>query len=290
MTLTHVSNHHSSMSNHHGVKDYGVKDHGMKDHGVKGGIGASVGFIHTENVHSSNNSFPHQQNNSSLHSNNLVNSSSNNHNNSKTHSSSMAPAHLHPSHRVSSSSSRNSSIHETTSNNSSSAVHHRVNHSSSLAHHNNHHLPGSNHLLPGSNHHNSSSAHPRDVGMASDADLECPLGHEEWDDYPSDALLDTGEPGIPVRALYDYEGAEADELSFKQGKESFFLFLSLVITMRKIFILIRFFFSFLLTFSNCLHQIPSFSILSFHPFLSLLHCLHLSCSSTYFKLNPHRLS
>jgi len=38
---------------------------------------------------------------------------------------------------------------------------------------------------------------------------------EEWDE--SDALVDNGEPGIPVKALYDYDGAENDELSFKTG-------------------------------------------------------------------------
>lgn len=39
---------------------------------------------------------------------------------------------------------------------------------------------------------------------------------EEWDE--SDALVDNGEPGVPVKALYDYEGAENDELTFKQGE------------------------------------------------------------------------
>lgn len=44
-----------------------------------------------------------------------------------------------------------------------------------------------------------------------------PFEEEEWDEDGGEPLIDNGEPGVPVRALYDYEGAEADELSFKQG-------------------------------------------------------------------------
>ncbi|XP_076273983.1 protein kinase C and casein kinase substrate in neurons protein Synd isoform X8 [Rhynchophorus ferrugineus] len=41
-----------------------------------------------------------------------------------------------------------------------------------------------------------------------------PFEEEDWE---NDALVDNGEPGIPVKALYDYDGAESDELSFKTG-------------------------------------------------------------------------
>ena len=41
---------------------------------------------------------------------------------------------------------------------------------------------------------------------------------EEWDDGQY-VLTDNGEPGLPVRALYDYEAAEPDELTFKTGDQ-----------------------------------------------------------------------
>lgn len=45
-----------------------------------------------------------------------------------------------------------------------------------------------------------------------------PFEEDEWDEESGGALTDTGEPGVPVRALYDYTGAESDELSFRQGE------------------------------------------------------------------------
>ncbi len=50
-----------------------------------------------------------------------------------------------------------------------------------------------------------------------------PFDEEEWDeDHPeqhviNDALVDNGEPGVKVRALYDYVAAEEDELDLKTG-------------------------------------------------------------------------
>lgn len=38
---------------------------------------------------------------------------------------------------------------------------------------------------------------------------------DDWDSQ--EHLTDNGEPGVPVRALYDYAGQEDDELTFKKG-------------------------------------------------------------------------
>eukprot|EP00095_Tigriopus_kingsejongensis_P003897 maker-scaffold296_size217904-snap-gene-1.16 protein:Tk03897 transcript:maker-scaffold296_size217904-snap-gene-1.16-mRNA-1 annotation:"protein kinase c and casein kinase substrate in neurons protein 2-like isoform 1" len=63
---------------------------------------------------------------------------------------------------------------------------------------------------------NNGQSHPlSNGGVSKDSN---PFDDDEWeDDEHVEPLVDNGEPGVKVKALYDYEAAEDDELDFKTG-------------------------------------------------------------------------
>ncbi|XP_077559731.1 protein kinase C and casein kinase substrate in neurons protein Synd isoform X2 [Haemaphysalis longicornis] len=78
---------------------------------------------------------------------------------------------------------------------------------------------GNNHSTPATTNNNSAPAGTANTNGRAGEPNPFEEDHEDWDEESNDALVDNGEPGVPVRALYDYDGAEADELSFKQGDQ-----------------------------------------------------------------------
>lgn len=52
--------------------------------------------------------------------------------------------------------------------------------------------------------------------VVSSQPLSSPFPEEEWED-DLHSMADSGDPGIPVCAMYDYRALEDDEFSFKKG-------------------------------------------------------------------------
>ncbi|XP_076389178.1 protein kinase C and casein kinase substrate in neurons protein Synd isoform X3 [Megachile rotundata] len=78
-------------------------------------------------------------------------------------------------------------------------------------------ISSSKHSSEKNNHDGNSVNRTSTITNGTNVKQESNPFEEEWDEDGGEPLVDNGEPGVLVRALYDYKGAEADELSFKQG-------------------------------------------------------------------------
>lgn len=214
VTLTHV-NHHpihvnkfSSESNHLNSTVNSANNH-QNNHQI---------HVHS---HFHSNAVVSSMNNGRNGSNGTHSSTSSNHSGSSSHGKSVHISENHPHHHHSVVTSSSAAVapkrYMGSSSSSGGAAAGGVNgiNSYSAPHSDSKHAAASTSgasAAPSSSHHHHPAPGPHHGDGYDDE-------HEDWDDYPKDALIDNGEHGVPVKALYDYEGAEADELSFKQGDE-----------------------------------------------------------------------
>ncbi|CAK9806911.1 Protein kinase C and casein kinase substrate in neurons protein 2 [Anthophora quadrimaculata] len=79
-------------------------------------------------------------------------------------------------------------------------------------------ISSSKHSSEKNNHDGNSLNRTSTITNGTNAKQETnPFEEEEWEEYSREPLVDNGEPGVLVRALYDYDGVDVDELSFKEG-------------------------------------------------------------------------